>query len=152
MEELFEFLFGASGRINRAKYWRSLLIFCGAGLLVGVILLIAAGLAAPLFILMLAIVFIPWLLWGIAFHTERLHDRGKSAWWLLVFYAVPGVLGQLAKGAWLAGVAGTGLHYVLALAGFALSIWVFVEIGCLRGNTGPNRYGSKPLSVHAARG
>ena len=78
MEELFEFLFGASGRINRAKYWRSLLIFCSAGLLVGVILLTAAGLAAPLFILMLAIVFIPWLLWGIAFHTERLHDRGKA--------------------------------------------------------------------------
>jgi len=23
MEDLFEFLFGASGRINRAKYWRS---------------------------------------------------------------------------------------------------------------------------------
>jgi uncharacterized membrane protein YhaH (DUF805 family) len=83
MEELFEFLFGASGRINRAKYWRSLLVFIGAGLLVGVILLTAAGLAAPLFILMLVIVFIPWLLWGFAFHTERLHDRGKSAWWLL---------------------------------------------------------------------
>jgi uncharacterized membrane protein YhaH (DUF805 family) len=98
MEELFEFLFGASGRINRAKYWRSLLIFCGAGLLVGVILLTAAGLAASLFILMLAIVFIPWLLWGIAFHTERLYDRGKSAWSLLVFYA-PGVLARLAKGA-----------------------------------------------------
>ena len=152
MEELFEFLFGASGRINRAKYWRSLLIFCGAGLLVGVILLTAAGIAAPLFILMLAIVFIPWLLWGIAFHTERLHDRGKSAWWLLVFYAAPGVLGQLAKGAWFAGAAGTGLHCVLALAGVALSIWGFVEIGCLRGNAGPNKYGSNPLSVHAARG
>ena len=96
MEELFEFLFGASGRINWAKYWRSLLIFCSAGLLVGVILLTAAGLAAPLFIRMLTIVFIPWPLRGIAFHTERLHDRGKSAWWLLVFYAVPGVLGQLA--------------------------------------------------------
>jgi hypothetical protein len=60
MEELFEFLFGASGRINRTKHWRSLLIFCGAGLLVGVILLTAAGLDAPLFILMLVIVFIPW--------------------------------------------------------------------------------------------
>jgi hypothetical protein len=79
MEELFEFLFRASGRINRAKYWRSLLIFCGAGLLVGVILLSAAGLAAPLFILMLVIVFIPWL-WGIAFHTERPHDSGESCW------------------------------------------------------------------------
>jgi uncharacterized membrane protein YhaH (DUF805 family) len=94
MEELFEFLFGASGRINRAKYWRSLLVFIGAGLLVGVILFTAAGLAAPLFILMLVIVFIPWLLWGFAFHTERLHDRGKSAWWLVVFYAVPGMLGN----------------------------------------------------------
>jgi uncharacterized membrane protein YhaH (DUF805 family) len=152
MEELFEFLFGASGRINRIKYWRSLLIFCGAGLLVGVILLTAAGLAAPLFILMLVIVFIPWLLWRIAFHTERLHDRGKSAWWLLMFYAVPGVLGQLAKGAWFGGAAGNGLHYVLALAGFVLSIWGFVEIGCLRGTAGPNNYGSNPLSVHAARG
>jgi uncharacterized membrane protein YhaH (DUF805 family) len=151
MEELFEFLFGASGRINQAKYWRSLLIFCSAGLLVGVILLTAADLAAPLFILMLTIVFIPWLLWGIAFHTERLHDRGKSAWWLLVFYAAPGVLGQLAKGAWLAGAAGTGLQYVLALEGFALSIWGFVEIG-FAGNAGPNKYGSNPLSVHAARG
>ena len=140
-----------AGVSTGAKYWRSVLVFCGAGLLVGVILLTNAGLAAPLFILMLAIVFIPWLLWGIAFHTERLHDRGKSAWWLLVFYAVPGVLGQLAKGAWFAGAAGTELHYVLALAGFALSIWGFVEIGCLRGKPGLNRYGSNPLSVHAAR-
>ena len=152
MEELFEFLFGASGRINRAKYWRSLLIFCGAGLLVGVILLIAAGLAAPLFILMLAIVFIPWLLWGIAFHTERLHDRGKSAWWLLVFYAIPGILGHLAKGAWYAEAAAMGLHYILALAAFALSIWGFVEIGCLRGSAEPNRYGANPLSPRVARG
>ena len=91
MEELFEFLFGASGRINRAKYWRSLLIFCGAGLLVGVILLTAAGLVAPPFIPMLVVVFIP------------------------------------------------------SLAGFAVSIWGFVEIGCLRGNAGPNKYGSNPL-------
>jgi uncharacterized membrane protein YhaH (DUF805 family) len=138
---------GASGRLNRAKYWRSLLIFCGAGLLVGVTLL-----TAPLFILMLVIVVMPWLLWSIAFHTERLHDRGKSAWWLLVFYAVPGVLGHLAKGAWPAAAAGTGLHYVLALAGFALSIWGFVEIGCLRGNAGPNKYGSNPFFVHVGRG
>jgi uncharacterized membrane protein YhaH (DUF805 family) len=123
-----------------------------AGLLVGVILLTAAGLAAPLLILMLVIVFIPWLLWGIAFHTVRLQDRSKSAWWLLMFYAVPGVLGQLAKGARFAGAAGPGLYYVLALAGFALSIWGFVEIGCLRGTAGPNKYGSNPLSVHTASG
>ncbi len=97
MEELFEFLFGASGRINRAKYWRSVLIFIGAGLMTAVILFTAAGIAAPLFIIMVVVVLIPWLLWGCSFTTKRLHDRDKSAWWLVMFYLVPGVLGQLAN-------------------------------------------------------
>jgi uncharacterized membrane protein YhaH (DUF805 family) len=146
MEELFEFLFGAGGRISRAKYWRSLIIFVGAGLLVGVILLTAANIAAPLFVVALLVVALPWLMWGLAFHTERLHDRDKSAWWLLVFYVVPGALGHCAKAAWLTGATGTGLHYVLTLAAFGLSIWGFVEIGLLGGNAGSNRYGSNPLS------
>jgi uncharacterized membrane protein YhaH (DUF805 family) len=42
--------------------------------------------------------------------------------------------------------------FIPLLAGFAVSIWGFVEIGCLRGNAGPNKYGSNPLSVPAARG
>jgi uncharacterized membrane protein YhaH (DUF805 family) len=37
MEELFEFLFGASGRISRAKYWRSVVLFGVAGLLTAVV-------------------------------------------------------------------------------------------------------------------
>lgn len=45
-----------------------------------------------------------------------------------------------------------GLHHILALAAFVLPIWRFVEIGCLRGNAGPNKYGSNPLSLRAARG
>jgi uncharacterized membrane protein YhaH (DUF805 family) len=52
MEDLFEFLFGASGRINRAKYWRSTLLFTVAGVMAAVILFTAAGIAAPLFIIM----------------------------------------------------------------------------------------------------
>jgi uncharacterized membrane protein YhaH (DUF805 family) len=146
MEDLLEFLFGAGGRINRARYWRSLLIFGGTGLMVGVILLTAAGLAAPLFIVMVVIVFLPWLMWGFAIHTERLHDRDKSAWWLLTFYALPAVLEHLANAGWFAGATGTVLQSVLALGAFALSIWGFVEIGCLRGTAGPNRYGSNPLA------
>lgn len=144
MEDLFEFMFGASGRINRAKYWRSLLFFCVAGLFAAVILFTAAGLAAPLFIIMVVLVVLSWLMWGFAIHTERLHDRDKSAWWLLVFYVVPAVFGQLAKTEWFAGAAGTILHYALALAGLALSIWGFVEIGCLRGTAESNRYGPNP--------
>ena len=151
MEELFEFLFGASGRINRAKYWRSLLIFCGAGLLVGVILLTAA--ASPHRSSSSCS-------WSSSSHgcfgasLSTLSDcmtaaKAHGGCWCSMR---AGSAGQLAKGAWFAGAAGTGLHYVLALAGFALSIWGFVEIGCLRGNAGPNKYGSNPLSVPAARG
>jgi uncharacterized membrane protein YhaH (DUF805 family) len=152
MEDLFEFLFGASGRINRAKYWRSTLLFTAAGLMTAVILFTAAGIAAPLFIIMVVLVLIPWLLWGFSITTERLHDRDKSAWWLVVFYLVPGVLGQLAKTAWFAGAAGAVLHYILALASFALTIWGFVEIGCLRGTAGSNTYGPDPLLQSGRRG
>lgn len=145
MEDLLEFLFGASGRISRAKYWRSVLISVGAGLMAAVILFTAAGIAAPLFIIAVVVVLFPWLLWNVSFTTERLHDRDKSAWWLVVFYVVPGVLGELAKLTWFAGTAGTVLYTILALAAFALTIWGFVEIGCLRGTAGTNGYGPDPL-------
>jgi uncharacterized membrane protein YhaH (DUF805 family) len=150
MEELLEFLFGASGRINRAKYWRSVVLFAVAGLLTAVILFTAAGIAAPLFIIMVILVLVPWLLWGFSITTERLHDRDKSAWWLVVFYLGPGVLGQLAKTAWFAGTADAVWHYVPALVGFVLTIWGFVEIGCLHGTAGSNTYGPDPL-VQAKR-
>jgi uncharacterized membrane protein YhaH (DUF805 family) len=152
MEELFEFLFGAGGRINRAKYWRSVLIYIGGGLMTAVILFTAAGIAAPLLVVMVVVVLIPCLLWGFSFATKRLHDRGKSAWWLAVFYLVPGVLGQLAEATWFGGAAGVRLHSILALAASALTIWGFVEIGCLRGTAGPNTYGPDPLLQPKRRG
>jgi len=147
MERLFETLFGANGRISRARYWRSVLLFSVAGLFTATILFTTAAIAAPLFILMVVIVFIPWLIWGFAIHTERLHDRDKSAWWLLVFYVVPGALSHFANAAWLAETVGTVLCFILALTGLALLIWGFVEIGCLCGTAGPNRYGANPLAA-----
>jgi uncharacterized membrane protein YhaH (DUF805 family) len=113
VEDLFEFLFGASGRINRAKYWRSSLLFIVAGLMAAVILFTAAGIAAPLFVVALVLVLIPWLLWGVSITTERLHDRDKSGWWLVLFYLVPGVFGQLSKYPWFEGAVGAVLHYFL---------------------------------------
>jgi uncharacterized membrane protein YhaH (DUF805 family) len=133
-------------RISRAKYWRSVVLFGVAGLLATVILFTAAGIAAPPFIIMVILVFVPWLLWGFSITTERLHDRDKSAWWLVVFYLVPSVLGQLAKAAWFAGAIGAVLDYVLVLAGFALTIWGFVQMGCLRGTAGLNTNGPDPLA------
>ncbi len=125
MEDLFEFMFGAGGRIDLAKYWLSLFKFGIAGLLAAVILFSAAGIAAPLFIITVVLVFIPWLLWGFAIHTERLHERDKSAWWLVIFCLIPGVLGQLGNGVWFAGAAGTALQNFLALAACADGLGIY---------------------------
>jgi uncharacterized membrane protein YhaH (DUF805 family) len=46
MEYLFEFLFNATGRTRRARYWRSLVIFGIAGLFVLVILFTAGDASA----------------------------------------------------------------------------------------------------------
>jgi uncharacterized membrane protein YhaH (DUF805 family) len=146
MENLLEFMFGASGRINRAEYWLSILKFTVAGLFAAVILATAAGIATPFLIIAIILVLIPWLMWGLAIHTERLHDRSKSAWWLLAFYVIPGVLGRLSSTGWLAGSADLTLHYVLELATIGLTAWGFAEFGCLRGTEGANRYGPNPLS------
>jgi uncharacterized membrane protein YhaH (DUF805 family) len=58
-----------------------------------VILLTAAGIASPLFVIVLAIIFILRLMWDFA--TGRLHDRDKSAWWLIACYVVPACLATL---------------------------------------------------------
>ena len=86
-----------------------------------------------------------------ALSVKRLHDRDRGRWWLLwqilvitvavilivVAIAVPKEQGAL----WyaLAGAAG--------LAAFAISVWLFIEIGFMRGTQGPNRFGPDPLGA-----
>jgi uncharacterized membrane protein YhaH (DUF805 family) len=93
---------------------------------------------------MLVVLFIPWLMWGFAIHTERLHDRNKSAWWLLLFYVAPALMRYFATASWFAGTIAPALYSTLTLTSFALATWGFVEIGCLAGTAGSNRYGPDP--------
>lgn len=56
------------------------------------------------------------LIWsGLAISVKRCHDRDKSGWFILV-----------------------GLIPIVG------AIWLFVEICCLRGTEGPNRFGGDP--------
>ena len=87
---------------------------------------------------------------SIAVGIKRLHDRDKSGWWLLVFYLVPSLLFGIGTLVFFYGVGaeavggmiGGGIVYLL---GFAVLVWAFVELGCLRGTLGPNRFGPDPL-------
>ena len=73
--------------------------------------------------------------------VKRLHDRNKSGWWTVPFCIAPIVLGIGAN--WLGDSWPADL---LILVMVALGLWGFVEILCLRGTSGPNRFGPDPLA------
>jgi uncharacterized membrane protein YhaH (DUF805 family) len=87
--------------------------------------------------------------------TKRLHDRNKSAWYLLIFVLIPSiflgaVIVALVYGALMTDDIGNlgalaPIGGALTIAGSVIMIWAFVELACLRGTIGPNRYGPDPL-------
>ena len=129
-------LFSFHGRVSRMPYWLvSLAILFAIGLVVA--LLAVGGFlqsAAPLLVLLLPLIWI-----GLALAAKRLHDRNKSAWWLVVFYVLPGIMDAIGSGAGEAEIA-------FSIASFGLSIWALIELGFLRGTIGPNDYGPDPLA------
>lgn len=146
MEELTRLCFNFRGRINRAKYWLVILVI--PVIFVAFVMIAAAAQSWALGVLA-ALFFIPTLVSSLAITVKRLHDREKSAWWLLVFYLLPSVLEGAGKGMKETAVgedwASLLPALVLLIAAIVLSIWAFVELGCLRGTVGDNRYGPDPL-------
>lgn len=96
---------------------------------------------AGLTLALLVILYIPLIWINLAIGAKRLHDRDKSAWWLLLFYAAPGILST--AGSQMEDVGFIILHII----SFSISVWAFVELGCLRGTPGANRYGPDPLGT-----
>jgi len=84
----------------------------------------------------------PLFLWiYLATSIKRLHDRNKSAWWMIPFFVIPGLYGQFADR-----LPNSYPALGLGVVVFVLAIWGFVDLYCLRGTRGPNRYGSDPLA------
>jgi len=79
--------------------------------------------------------------------AKRFHDRDKGAIW-----AAPFLLAYVAAIAasivgWLGIDTPPSLPgLAIALSETALSIWIVIELGCLRGTRGVNRYGADPLA------
>ncbi len=80
--------------------------------------------------------------WFLAATTvKRLHDRNKTGWWMVPFFIAPGLLNRLRD--WIDDP--TAALFVSAIA-FGLTVWCTVELLCLRGTRGPNRFGPDPLA------
>jgi uncharacterized membrane protein YhaH (DUF805 family) len=164
------FLFRSEGRINRGKYWLAMLIIlCWMMFVLMLLAAIGSifGIAGHRFAIDITsisasfqfagsepssksavfpqIVTFPMTLlfaWCyLAASIKRLHDRNKSGWWMLPFFAAPGLYdhfeGRL------------GDSYAAALVGlavFVVFIWGYVEMCFLKGTRGPNRFGPDPLA------
>jgi uncharacterized membrane protein YhaH (DUF805 family) len=129
-------LFSFRGRINRMPYW---LVSIAVMIVMAVpfALVAASGVWQSAMLLLLLLIPLIWI--GLALAVKRLHDRNKSAWWLVIFYVLPGIMEGIGE---FAGDA----EVVLLIASSALSIWALVELGFLRGTAGPNDYGPDPLA------
>lgn len=176
------YLFSFSGRINRAKLWLFVLIAIAFEIVAVCAIVFTIGpqniadaaqhralatlmrnsgpvhiVGAVLGLLVLALIYA-----AFAVAVKRLHDRNKSAWWLLVFYLLPfvlnfprqiAVLHALNDGTFMrisqhGGTMAFGdpLTTILGGAATIISLWAFVELYILRGTVGDNRYGPDPLA------
>jgi uncharacterized membrane protein YhaH (DUF805 family) len=77
----------------------------------------------------------------LATSVKRLHDRDRSGWWIVPFFVMPGLFSQfsdlLPDSNWV-------LAIVLVMQ--VSWLWGFVEMFCLRGSLGSNRFGPDPLA------
>jgi uncharacterized membrane protein YhaH (DUF805 family) len=137
-----------SGRTNRARFWLTAIAIWGIFVLGSVTVVVTSALTPFLSILFLP-VFLAGIVAAVANSARRLHDRGKSAWWLLLFVGLPAVLSLPAEAARNGPEGAAMFGVVCAFLSLPFSIWGLVEMGFLRGVTGPNRFGDDPLAPAA---
>ncbi|MCP3412135.1 DUF805 domain-containing protein [Bradyrhizobium sp. CCGB01] len=170
------YLFRFDGRINRALLWQALLIVAVLAALLGVVgqvlhLLNAEGslklsikldfdfglddlfkLVDPrayhslasldrtdLLLKASGLTLFSWIFLATA--IKRLHDRDRSGWWIVAFFVVPGLFSQfsdlLPDSNWM---------LPFSLSASSLWLWGFVEMFCVPGSVGDNRFGADPLA------
>lgn len=148
--------FSFRGRLNRARYWLALFVITVAEMVLALVK--SAGTASSSISILIDLVVaageVAAVVASLAVIVKRLHDRDKSAWWLIALYVVPAILVGIAI--YLGFIANTGvgaeadyaalMFRVSLLGAFAIMVWFFVELGCRRGTVGTNRYGRDPLA------
>ncbi len=143
-----------SGRAARSEFWFWMLFVVAASFAMSFVDAVA-GTGGGLGALFSLATCLP----GLAVSVRRLHDSGRSAWWLLILYAPLAIAGGLlvfgglmavasiglGVEVGLVGLAIMGLSGLVALGAFAWWLYVFVQPGQL----GMNTYGPQPGHVTA---
>ena len=160
-------LFSFTGRLNRARFWLastglivvslvlspiailSWVLIATSPLSLGALIAVeglsvmpiaSAGLLFVSFVyLLVSFAALLVLFAGLAVAIKRLHDRDKSAWWLLLFALVPLILQTIAYYTDRTGTGAVEVRLILGLACLSIGIWFLAELGFLRGTVEPLR-------------
>jgi uncharacterized membrane protein YhaH (DUF805 family) len=141
-----QFLFSVRGRISRSQFWLKWVLPVEAITLVLIIALVVAigtGNNASFDVVLFILVILSLVtLWPtVVVLVKRMHDRNKSGWLALLFFA-PVVLGDISG---LSAGEDSPATVILSLISLGIGIWFFVEFGCMRGTIGANRFGPDPV-------
>lgn len=152
---IFYLLFSFKGRITRSQYWLASLVNFTLAFLAACVIILASGhsmpdkatiLAMDVTVLLGAIAKIMGAVLVVcaisAFSTaaimaKRLHDRGKSAVWLLAMLFTS---------------LGSAVFWPLFLVTVLGMIWFQVELGFFPGTSGPNQYDGDQSLSNSERG
>lgn len=172
---IWQVLFSFDGRIPRKTYWLAYLgLMAGmmATMALGAYVMTGEGLTLKFMLFprdemhvwgpVLAGQYIIFLWPILAVFLKRWHDRNRPTWVFIVLYAVcllPVAVkfaGYGPSSAELVGVDWTQhpmaydpIGQIASLPCMLVGLYLFVELGCLRGTRGPNRYGEDPLPPEA---
>jgi uncharacterized membrane protein YhaH (DUF805 family) len=140
---IIQLFFGFKGRIKRGQYWAAAIAQFVTLLVLFAVLIGSLGMSGEELaaqrdamneevlakvgmvgiLLLVGLIAIMWS--AAAVYTKRLHDRNKGAVWLIAIYG-PAV--------------GSLVFPPLVILSFISNLWVFIELGCLPGTNGPNRF------------
>ena len=140
-----------AGRTTRRTYAITTLLLLAGGWF-GHLLAEAIGRAMPWLmpdvatVAYVAQLALAWLLLTVA--ARRLHDFGRSGWWQLGVYAVMIGCMAISEPNW-ADALGIGeiAAGLAELAAYVIYLGFLVALGLIRGDPGPNRFGSGPVGA-----
>ncbi|MCL2717076.1 MAG: DUF805 domain-containing protein [Alphaproteobacteria bacterium] len=140
-------LFGIKGRLRRSQYWgysiaTGVVFFLLAWLILGIQGMRGVSLDNPddVTIALFLILLVPFAWMGICISAKRCHDRDRSGW----FQMIP-MIPAIALFIPIIGV------YIEAIGQSICWIWLFIELGCLDGTQGENRFGPSPKGITSAQ-